>query len=201
MLSAKHTLRREEKSPLEMSRCILTAVLAAMLLVSCTEPRYKCNIYGTVNDPELEGVCVFLVPFMEKVIEPTKENLDSTFIKDGKFEFHTNVERMGDIRLSKWHRRGFQNLLVITEPGDIHVVIDRESYGSGTPQNDSLQVWKDFNKMCRERMVEAAGKEDFLTKETISREFVNRSLRMARACGDSSTFAKFIFRMYGEEPR
>lgn len=122
---------------------LLVLASAALLLASCqSHPAGEFRIHGTVPDPELEGACIFLVPMLEPVIEPTKENLDSTFIKDGKFEFKGTVERLSDIRIEKLRRIGTQNLLVVTEPGDITVVIGAASSGGGTPQNDSLQVWK-----------------------------------------------------------
>jgi thiaminase len=35
-----------------------------------------------------------------------------------------------------------ERLLVVTEPGDLNVRIGRVSSSSGTPGNDSLEVWK-----------------------------------------------------------
>ena len=37
-------------------------------------------------------------------------------------------------------------LLVVVEPGDIHVEIDSISSAHGTPQNDSLQMWKQITE-------------------------------------------------------
>lgn len=41
-------------------------------------------------------------------------------------------------------RYGTQDLLVVTEPGVINVVIVTVSSGSGTPQNEALQTWKEL---------------------------------------------------------
>ncbi|MEZ7948315.1 MAG: hypothetical protein QMB84_08595, partial [Macellibacteroides fermentans] len=36
-----------------------------------------------------------------------------------------------------------QELLVVTEPGTISVILDTESSAKGTPQNEALQLWKE----------------------------------------------------------
>lgn len=43
-------------------------------------------------------------------------------------------------------RYGTQDLLIVTEPGEISVVIDSVSSGRGTPQNDALQAWKELKE-------------------------------------------------------
>ena len=65
-------------------------------------------------------------------------------IKDNKFSFSRNEEFLADIRIDYHYRQNTENLLVITEPGTVNVVIDTVSSGGGTPQNDSLQVWKEL---------------------------------------------------------
>lgn len=170
---------------------IFITVAMAMMLMSCADHSHDFSIYGTVTDPELEGACIFLVPYLEKVIEPTKENLDSTFISDGKFEFHGNVERLSDIRIERRRRINVQNLLVLTEPGTINVTIGRVSSSAGTPMNDSLQLWKELTKQYRLEMYEAT---DQAVKDSLTLSYDNRSRQIASNCGGQiAVFMKRLF--------
>lgn len=170
---------------------IFIAVAMVMMLMSCADHSHDFSIYGTVTDPELEGACIFLVPYLEKVIEPTKENLDSTFIVDGKFEFHGNVERLSDIRIERRRRINVQNLLVLTEPGTINVTIGRVSSSAGTPMNDSLQLWKELTKQYRLEMYEAT---DQAVKDSLTLSYDNRSRQIASNCGGQiAVFMKRLF--------
>lgn len=152
------------------------------------------SIYGTVTDPELEGVCIYLVPALEEVILPSRENLDSTFIKNGKFEFHGNVERLSDIRVDRHHRINVQNLLVLTEPGTINVTIGPVSSGGGTPQNDSLQVWKELTEKHRVEMISAG---DSGVRDSIHHSYKLRSRELASNCGGQ--IESFINKLYPGE--
>lgn len=170
---------------------IFITVAMALMLMSCADHSHDFSIYGTVTDPELEGACIFLVPYLEKVIEPTKENLDSTFIVDGKFEFHGNVERLSDIRIERRRRINVQNLLVLTEPGTINVTIGRVSSSAGTPMNDSLQLWKELTKQYRLEMYEAT---DQAVKDSLTLSYDNRSRQIASNCGGQiAVFMKRLF--------
>lgn len=122
-----------------MRKAFVLSALVGILLFSCNNPdRYR--IHGRVTSNDLEGIQVFLVPLGHE--EP--ENVDSVVIRNHEFFFKGNKHWMCDIRLDRYHRDKGQNLLVVTEPGDIYVTIGPESTGGGTPQNDSLQVWKNL---------------------------------------------------------
>ena len=71
------------------------------------------------------------------------EHVDSVVIKDGSFEFVADTTEMKVIRVDYHFRDGAQDLLVVSEPGDVYVKIGVSSTSHGTPQNDSLQVWKE----------------------------------------------------------
>jgi len=114
-------------------------VLALGCLAGCQNKATKCRIHGTIP-AKYNNVRIFLVPLKDQ----SKEAVDSVVIRDGKFEFETEKYVVADIRLDYHHRLGIQNLLVVTEPGDIVVHIDSVSSSKGTPQNDSLQMWKDL---------------------------------------------------------
>lgn len=53
---------------------------------------------------------------------------------------------MYQILLDYHYRMGVQQLLIVGEPGHIQVTIDSISSARGTPQNDSLQAWKEMTE-------------------------------------------------------
>ncbi len=53
------------------------------------------------------------------------------------------------LRLRHLLRIYIQELLVVTEPGTIHVKADSVGSVTGTPQNDALQKWKEGGKEAR----------------------------------------------------
>ena len=126
--------------------------LTTLALVGCSSSTRqadgKCHIIGTANN-NLNGKKVFLVPMDRPA---TMETVDSVVIENGTFEFTADVNEMKVIRVDYHFRSGVQDLLVVSEPGDLEVVIDSISSAKGTPQNDSLQRWKElterFNKVC-----------------------------------------------------
>ena len=174
-----------------MKKTILfVAALAVFLLSSCGRDQYR--IHGRVTSNELEGIQVFLVPLGHE--EP--ENVDSVFIRNHEFFFKGKEHWMCEIRLDRYHRDKGQNLLVITEPGDIYVTIGPNSTGGGTPQNDSIQVWKDLtmetNKMYSE-MVNAGMK---VKADSLRAAYKDRTRRMAVSLGEDSTLGTFLLNLY-----
>lgn len=116
--------------------------LGAMMFVGCQKSK-DCQIHGTVVGEQYEGKRIFLVPFTGPA---TAETVDSIEIKDGKFEFTPDSMQMYKILLDYHYRFGTQPLIVVAEPGEIKVTIDTISSAVGTPQNDSLQVWKELTE-------------------------------------------------------
>lgn len=111
-------------------------------IVCCTGSKEEYVIKGSTSQSRLDGERVFLVPYGTKAYEDSI-GVDSTVIKNGKFEFRGHKgEFLGRVTVDKRVRYGTQDLLIITEPGEITVVIDSISSGKGTPQNDMLQAWK-----------------------------------------------------------
>lgn len=106
--------------------------------VGCTVSK-KCRIHGTLPNNSYEGVRIFLVPAEGP---QTAKEVDSVEIKEGKFDFATDKDEVAVIRLDYHRRFGIEDLLVVTEPGDIYVTIDSVSHSHGTPQNDILDKWK-----------------------------------------------------------
>ena len=106
----------------------LLAVLTAVLISSCGRDQYR--IHGRVTSNDLEDVQIFLVPLGHE----TAEFVDSVHIHNHEFFFQGKEHWMCEIRLSKYERDKGQNLLVVTEPGDIYVTIGPDSSGGGTPR-------------------------------------------------------------------
>lgn len=111
-------------------------------IVCCTGNKDEYIIKGSTSQSRLDGERVFLVPYGTKSFEDSI-GVDSTVIKNGKFEFRGHKgEFLARVTVDRHVRYGTQDLLIITEPGEITVVIDSVSSGKGTPQNDLLQAWK-----------------------------------------------------------
>ncbi len=170
---------------------ILTAAIAAVMLISsCGRDQYR--IHGRVTSGDLEGIQVFLVPLGLE----TAEYVDSVYIHDYEFFFKGKEHRMCEIRLSKYHRDKGQNLLVVTEPGDIYVTIGPDSRGGGTPQNDSLQVWKDITMQHNEvfgGLYDAGMKAE---ADSVHEIYKERTRSMARSLGPDSILGEFLGGLY-----
>ncbi len=173
--------------------CVIT--LTTITLGGCKSENKivngKCHIMGTIN-PKFNGKKIFLVPMTRPA---TIETVDSMVVADGKFEFTADTCDLRVIRVDYHFRIGVQDLLVVTEPGDLVVNIDSISSCKGTPQNDSLQAWKErterFNMECQPFMIDgrnAEKKGDITTAEAMKAklESMRRDYRRAsNALGES----------------
>ncbi len=172
-----------------MKRIILFA-LCALALCSCGKGQFR--IHGRVTSNELEGVQVFLVP----VGHEERENVDSVKIRNYGFTFKGRKEWICEIRLDRYHRDKGQNLLIVTEPGDIYVTIGPESSGGGTPQNDSLQVWKTLttqvNRQCG-YLYDSGMKAE---ADSVRNAYKQRTREMALALGEDSAAGEFLLKLY-----
>ena len=125
----------------------LLYLLLAMLgagVTCCTGNNDEYIVKGTTSLSRLNGHRVFIVPYGTPEYEDSI-GVDSTEIKDGKFEFRGHKgEFLARVTVDKKVRYGTQDLLVVIEPGVISVVIDSISSAGGTPQNDALQKWKEL---------------------------------------------------------
>lgn len=131
-------------------------VMMLLCAVGC-RPSATMVIRGTAPS-ECEGLNVYLVPQPF----PKAEEVDSTVIREGRFEFRVDAsqERMCDITISRKSRVPFQRLLVAIEQGELEVVIDTISVGGGTPMNDDLTEWKNV-------MTEAGTRADELRAQIL----------------------------------
>lgn len=169
---------------------LLVAVLAAALFASCGRNQYR--IHGRVTSNDLEGIQIFLVPVGHE--EPW--NVDSVYIHNHEFFFKGDKHWMCALRLDKRHRDKGQNLLVATEPGDIYVTIGPDSHGGGTPQNDSLQVWKDLtikNNQIEGQMRNAGLKQQ---ADSLHKVYKERTQALALSLGEESIAGAFLLDLY-----
>lgn len=134
------------KQTMRKIMCLPIVALLLVAVASCDdrqEPSASlCRIHGVAPNPNLDGKQIFLVP----LTNDTRWNVDSVVIRDGRFAFERDTLMMAKIIIDYHFRQGFQPLLVVVEPGDIHVEIDSISSAHGTPQNDSLQMWKQITE-------------------------------------------------------
>ena len=169
---------------------IISTALAALLLSSCSGDQYR--IHGRVASNDLEGVQIFLVPLGHE----NAEFVDSVHIHNHEFFFKGREHWMCELRLSKYERHKGQNLLVVTEPGDIYVTIGPDSSGGGTPQNDSLQVWKDLtiqrNKVFGP-LYDAGMKEQ---ADSVHEAYKERTRAMGLSLGEGSILGEFLLGLY-----
>lgn len=103
---------------------------------------------GTMEDHTLDGKTIYLVP----LVDPhDAAHVDSTTIENARFQFEVDSTEVKVIRVGYRYREGIEDMLVVSEPGTVNVYIGKLSSCGGTPQNDSLQAWKD--SMERYRML------------------------------------------------
>ena len=121
-----------------MARKVFYILLVLLCAVGC-KPSATMVIRGTAP-AECEGLNIYLVPQPF----PKAEQVDSTVIRDGRFEFKVDASqvRMCDITISRKSPVPFQRLLVMIEPGEVEVEIGEVSMGGGTQLNDELAEWK-----------------------------------------------------------
>ena len=170
-----------------MKRTIFTIIAGAALLTSCSQNK-EYVIHGTVNDPNLEGAKIYLVPLENATVE----TIDSVYVENQSFEFRGTEEKIADIRIERRRRLGMQNLLVITEPGEIYVTIGRVSSSGGTAQNDSLQVWKDLTKEYHQTSSDLIRQGRRGEVKAVREAYVARTRQMAANLGHKSTLGIFL---------
>ena len=169
-------------------------LIVVIVFTSCSQSS-QYIICGTVTNPALEGAMVFLVPLENA----TKETIDSVYISNQMFEFRGTEEKIADIRIERFKRLGNENLLVITEPGETFVTIGQVSSGRGTPQNDSLQVWKNLTKQYNMQVSSLRSQGRKEDAAALRESYIARTRQMARNVGKESTLGKFLNSRFPEK--
>ena len=187
--------RKSNSKSKTMMKKLIVFFVAFATIVSCTRhPEGRCVINGTIDDPDnRDGEWIFIVP--QGPHEPSE--VDSVLIDNGRFTFVTDQEKMGIIRVTMYRRLGLQDLLVVTEPGEVKVTISASSSCGGTPQNDSLQVWKELTETAT---MQRSSCRDKAVRDSIHNAYKQRSRQIAHNCGDESTLGKFLLSLYPEKP-
>lgn len=174
---------------------ILSICIAASMLAACN-PRGEYRIHGYTTENDLNGIQIFLVPLHDQ----STAMVDSVVIRDNKFEFkgHGKMrqEWMAELRIARSHRMGHQNLLVVTEPGDIYVTIGKESSGYGTPQNDSLQVWKEMTMGVNATTSNLYNMGRKAEADSIRAIYRERSRQLCENIGPETTLGAFLGKMF-----
>lgn len=182
------------------TRVIVSAMALCLALVGCQNETGLCRIHGTIESAQWDGKRIFLVPMFGP---KDAARVDSLVIENGKFEFEVDTAEMKIIRVDYHYRMGTQDLLVITEPGDVNVMIGGISTGGGTPQNDSLQVlkdrWQEINDAyakVRQR-AQAEGSDQIMMTEgkAIQQEMVDFNIAFAQRQPDG-ILKEFLNKMY-----
>lgn len=124
-----------------------------------------CHIKGKVMLPFYNGKKIYLVPLNGP---RDAAHVDSALIRNQEFELRVDTPMLALVRVDYHFRDRAQDMLVVTEPGVVRVTMGPLSATGGTPQNDSLQVWKGLTENMKKRV------------STLTREF-----RESRRRGDS----------------
>lgn len=130
-----------------MKKILIGAISAlGLITAACSESQPESVVKGTTSLERLNGHRVFIVPYGSPTIEDSI-GVDSVVIENGQFEFRLRKGTyLARVTVDRKVRYGTQDLLIVTEPGEITVVIDSISSGHGTPQNEALQNWKDLKE-------------------------------------------------------
>lgn len=139
-------------SRVKMIRILVSLLGVVLMVASCTKDDsyvIEGTLYGGKN---FEDQIIYLVPFAGA----TPDNIDSAVIHDGRFRFDGNATEDGVyiIRMRPMMRLFIDELIVIKEPGRIHTTLSQHSSAKGTPQNDSLQSWREYKASVDSAMLD-----------------------------------------------
>jgi hypothetical protein len=117
------------------------ALFFILLILTACQSEHNFEINGQLPDKTYDGEVIYLVP-MENA---AKERVDSTIIKNREFHFKgfAKIPEIYVIRAKPVLRYNLEELLLVREPGELTVTIDKKSSVRGTQLNDSLQYWKE----------------------------------------------------------
>ncbi len=115
-------------------------VILLLFLGSC-QSGVNFSILGNLPDKTYNGEIIYLVP----INNPIKSYVDSTIVTNGVITFESSVTKpeICIIRAKPVLRYNLEELLIVREPGNLTVKLDKSSSVHGTPLNDSLQYWKE----------------------------------------------------------
>jgi len=119
---------------------IFIAYFALLITTSCNH-KETFTVEGKVPDETFRGSKIYLVA----LDGPVSRNVDSTVIVDGSFRFESVADSLGVkiLRVPVRYPDIIEDLVVVTEPGTLNVVMSDNSHGEGTHLNNILQEWKE----------------------------------------------------------
>lgn len=120
-----------------MKKCWFAFCLCMLWACGGSESGYV--IEGTLPSAKYDGEWIYLIPLEHA----SPETVDSVRISNASFTFSGKGEQVRLLRMQPLLRMAMQDLLVVTEPGTLRVWIDTVSRAKGTPQNETLQRWKE----------------------------------------------------------
>jgi hypothetical protein len=120
-------------------KSILIAFIALLLTTSCNH-KETFKVEGKVPDDKFSGSKIYFVA----LDGPITKNVDSTIINNGLFSFDTEADSLcvKILRVPARFPDIIEDLVVVTEPGILKVVMSVKSHGEGTRLNSILQKWK-----------------------------------------------------------
>jgi hypothetical protein len=115
-------------------------IVVSFFLTSCNRTE-TFKVEGKVTDETLNGSKIYIVA----LDGPVSRNVDSTFIMDGRFTFEKKADSLcvKILRVPVRYPNAIEDLVVVTESGNLNVVLSGNSHGEGTRLNNILQEWKD----------------------------------------------------------
>jgi hypothetical protein len=169
-----------------MNRIAIAFILMLLLKLSCTS-KETFKVEGRIIDETLNGSKVYLVA----LDGPISRDVDSTIIIDGNFSFEKKADSLcvRILRLPVRYPNAIEDLVVVTESGNLNAVLSGNSHGEGTRLNNILQEWKDkkrandstqFDLYSKKNRTENPVVADSLMKvsETNSKSFMSETLSL-----------------------
>ncbi len=155
--------------------CCLVAIVAVTVECGNTNGN-TCHVSGVAPDSMMEGKWVFLVPFDNA----TRNNVDSVLVKNGRFEFRSDTQMVAKVLTAFLLQLDVQPLLIVVEPGEVEVTIASTSSAKGTPQNDSLQQWKELTERHNSEMAAFRRADNRAAADSAQAVYVKRTQQLVR---------------------
>lgn len=162
-----------------MNRIAGTFILMLFLIFSCTSNE-TFKVEGRVTDETLNGSKIYFVA----LDGPVSRNVDSTFIMDGRFTFAKKADSLciKILRVPVRYPNAVEDLVVVTESGNLNVVLSGNSHGEGTRLNNILQSWKEQKRAYDSVQWELYSQK---SKKGINQESIDSLMKYSEALNKS----------------
>ncbi|WP_373726416.1 redoxin domain-containing protein [Bacteroides heparinolyticus] len=139
-----------------MRKLFIAASMGALMCMTACTQKNGYTITGT-GERLHDGDSIFL----NEIVENDFKRIDSTVVKDGKFEFTGNADSIEGMRFITDGKEGGVLAQIFIENGKIEVKLEKEDFRvSGTKANDALQAFSDMQKVETEKMMALYKKMD-----------------------------------------